>query len=367
MPTLFEEKTEIKKPVRLQDVARAAGISLATASLALNGKGRVSLATQQEVRRIAQEMGFEADLSAQRLAAGQSNTQIGLFTRTLDMGVATRKLQLLQGQLFEKGFRASIHSSGHYQGSQIADHAALIRDLRLHRLLAIVCYAAHQFDKPMHEELEKYITSGGHLVTFDLQNDLPCDQVIFDRADSADKAVTHLLELGHREIGFAMPGIHSDTMRLPGLYTALARYDLPLNKEFLFDCKQGLPPEVVGERLAHQFLALKQRPTAICIPDDMIAASFIATLYRQGLHVPQDVSVISHDNLPIAAHNFVPLTTVTQPMEDIARSTVELLTSRLDGSYSGSPRKTVLYGELIVRQSTTPLDIPTLPAFKETK
>lgn len=355
MPTLIEEKTESKKPVRLQDVAQAAGISLATASLALSGKGRVSQATQQEVRRIAQEMGFEADPSAQRLAAGQNNTQIGLFTRTLDMGVATRKLQLLQGLLFEKGFRASIHSSGYYQGHQIADHAALIRDLRQHRPLAIVCYAAHQFDAPMRTELEKYIANGGHLVTFDLRNDLECDQIIFDRTDSADRAITHLLELGHRDIGFAMPGIHTDVMRMPGVRAALQRYNVDFKQEFLFDCPQGTAHEAVGQQLAQQFLKQQKRPTAICIPDDMIAASFVADLYRHGISVPRDVSVVSHDDLPIAAHNFVPLSTVTQPMEEIANEVVEMLTSRIDGSYSGAPRQKTLYGKLIVRQSTAPV------------
>lgn len=357
MPALIEEKTESKKPVRLQDVAQAAGISLATASLALSGKGRVSQATQQEVRRIAQEMGFEADPSAQRLAAGQGNTQIGLFTRSLDMGVATRKLQLLQGQLFEKGFRASIHSSGYYQGSQIADHASLIRDLRRHRPLAIVCYATHQFDRPMKEELEKYVANGGHLVTFDIESDLHCDQVIFDRADSADQAMTHLLKLGHRNIGIAMPGLYKDTFRMPGVYTALQRYNVPLQKEFIFDCPHETADEEVGEELAHRFLQTKKKPSAIFIPDDRTAASFVAALYRLGIHVPQDVSVVSHDDLPIAAHNFVPLSTVTQPLEEIAGAVVKMLTSRIENQYSGPPRTTSLYGELVVRQSTAPLKI----------
>lgn len=204
----------------------------------------------------------------------------------------------------------------------------------------------------MVDELQKYAASGGHLVTFDVPSDFECDQVIFDRADSADQAVTHLLELGHRDIGFAMPGVHSNTVRTNGMRDALKRYGLSVQKDLLFDSAEGLPYEIVGGELARLFLENKRRPSALCIPDDTVAASFIAELYRHGMHVPEDLSVVSHDDLPIAAHNFVPITTVAQPLQAIAKATSELLMSRLDGSYDGPPRTVRLCGELIIRQST---------------
>ena len=75
LPVNRQEST-FKQPVRLQDVAHAAGTSLATASLALNGKGRVSPVTRSKILRIAKRMGFEANPSAQGLAAGHRSTQI---------------------------------------------------------------------------------------------------------------------------------------------------------------------------------------------------------------------------------------------------------------------------------------------------
>jgi LacI family transcriptional regulator len=352
MPPVIPSKSTFNKPVRLQDVARAAGTSLATASLALNDKGRVSPVTRRKILRIARRLGFEANPSAQGLAAGQRSQQIIIFTRDLDLGVATRKLQILQGMFFEKGYNASIHSCGYFQGENGGDNTGLIRELRRQRPLAIICHNTHHFDQEMFDEVEKYAASGGHLVTFDLPSILQCDQVIFDRTDSADQAVTHLLQLGHRDIGFAMAGIHNDTIRTQGIVRALQRSGLSLQSEFVFDCKQGLSNEVAGESLAQQFLQNKRRPTAICIPDDTVAVSFIATLYRNGVNVPKDLSVVGHDDLPIAAHNFIPLSTVAQPLESIARETVNLLMSRVDGSYDGAPRTVRLCGELIPREST---------------
>jgi DNA-binding LacI/PurR family transcriptional regulator len=355
MPSTIPNKSTFKKPVRLQDVARAAGTSLATASLALNDKGRVSPLTRSKVLRIAKRMGFEANPSAQGLAAGHRSKQIIIFTRDLDLGVATRKLQILQGMFLEQGFNASIHSCGYFQDEGQAEFAGWLRELRRQRPLAIICHNTHHFDQDMLDEVERYAASGGHLVTFDLPSILQCDQVIFDRTDSADQAVTHLLKLGHRDIGFAMPGVHLDTIRTTGVVRALERAGLCLQPEFLFDCQVGLSNELTGESLAQSFLQSKHRPTAICIPDDTVAVSFIATLYREGVRVPQNLSVVGHDDLPIASHNFIPLSTVSQPLEEIARETVNLLMSRVDGSYDGASRTARLCGELIPRESTAVL------------
>lgn len=348
-------KSTFNKPVRLQDVAQAAGTSLATASLALNGKGRVSPVTRRKILRIAKRMGFEANLSAQGLAAGHRGKQVSIFTRDLDLGVATRKLQILQGMLFEKGYNASIHSCGYFKTEQPGYYAGLFRELRRQRPLAIICYNTHQFDQDMLDEVERYATGGGNIVTFDLPSILECDQVIFDRTDSADQAVTHLLQLGHRDIGFAMAGIHNDAIRTEGVARALGRYGLTITPEFLIDCETGYSCEKAGEFMARQFLQSARRPTAICIPDDTVAVSFIATLYRNGVKVPQDLSVVGHDDLPIASHNFIPLSTVSQPLESIARETVNLLLSNVDGSYRGAPRTVRLCGELIARESTAAL------------
>lgn len=350
-------KSTFSKPVRLQDVADAVGVSLGTASLAMNGKGRVSPVTQQRILQMARRMGFEAHPSAQLLASGHRSTQVGIFTRDLDLGVVTKKLQLLQGILFENGFNASIYSGGDDRGGRVADHAGLLRNLRRQRPLAIICHNSQQFDGDMLGELELYAAAGGQVVTFDFASELPCDQVIFDRGDSADQAVTFLLEQGHRQIGFAMHGIYQNNIRIDGMCAALGRFGLRVQQELLFDCAAEPSGEAVGEELAHQFLQRARRPSAMCIPDDVIAATFIAALHRHGVRVPQDVSVISHDDLPIAAHHFIPISTVAQPLQRIAQETARLLLDRVQQGYDGPPRTVKLCGKLVIRQSTARLMI----------
>jgi DNA-binding LacI/PurR family transcriptional regulator len=170
-----------------------------------------------------------------------------------------------------------------------------------------------------------------------------------------------LVEQGHERIGFFSASQSHDPNRLRGLKRALREAGLAWNDEMSFFGhhyqKPGEIPfsEQLGQRMGAHFCTMdpKQRPTAMCITDDYVAVAFVAEVMRNGLRVPHDVSVVGHDDLPVAAYACaVPLTTVSQPVEAIARETVGLLTSRLNGEYSGVARRVVVQGELVVRQST---------------
>lgn len=343
----------VASPVKLQDVAAMAGISLTTASMALNGKGRVARSTQQEVQRIAREMGFQAHPSAQRLSSGRCNTLIDLLSFQLDSGLVLHKLKTMQALLMRQGFVAPIHALDSDVPAAMEHKHAILQNILRQGPCAIVC-SIQGLPQKFLEELQRYMDSGGVIVACDFAGKLACDQVVFDRSDSADRAVTHLLELGHREIAFAMSNLRKETPRLQGVHRAFKRYGLTANQEYLLDCEMETSLELTGQTLAERFLAMKRRPRAICIPDDIMAAAFIAHLFRQGVRVPEDVSVVSHDDLPIAAHNFIPISTVAQPALQIAQAVVDLLHTRLSGEYSGPARTVTIHGELIPRCSTGP-------------
>ena len=116
----------------------------------------------------------------------------------------------------------------------------------------------------------------------------------------------------------------------------------------------NLENERSGADLAVQILALSQRPTGICIVNDSAAQACVAELMRAGLSVPGDISVVSHDDLPIASYGAVPLTAVSHPIEEMACAVVEMLCERIEGRFDGPPRRRVLRGELRVRGSTSP-------------
>jgi DNA-binding LacI/PurR family transcriptional regulator len=183
--------------------------------------------------------------------------------------------------------------------------------------------------------------------------DVPCDQVIYDEEDATYLATRHLLELGHRDIGIFNVGerVRSGPNRA-GYVKAPEDFGAPLHEEWLFRNEGVLRYEEEGELLAKQFVNMKHRPSGLCLANDYAAVAFISTLHRAGLQVPRDVSVVGDNNDPIAAHGMVPLTTVEYPLETIARHVIDLLQSRLDGTYSGESLQVPVRSKLVLRDST---------------
>jgi LacI family transcriptional regulator len=134
----------------------------------------------------------------------------------------------------------------------------------------------------------------------------------------------------------------------------LAEYNLTTNEDWIFGSYGNEEFEDDGVRMAAHFLNMKKRPTAVCIVNDYAAIAFIAELQRAGVRVPQDVSVVGHDDRPISRYCNVPLTSVSHPVETIAQSVVDLLLERINGDSQAKCRTKIIQSELVVRDSTCP-------------
>jgi DNA-binding LacI/PurR family transcriptional regulator len=231
-----------------------------------------------------------------------------------------------------------------------------MRELRLlcqQRPRAIICNTT---DLPAEalSALEGYRADGGILVCYDRAVPVECDQVVFDRADNTFKAAAHLLELGHRAIGlFEVGTVKPTPARAQGLERALAQYHLEPRAEWLYGSASYGEFEDDGAKMAAYFLGLSVKPSAVCIVNDYAALAFISELQRAGLRVPEDVSVVGHDDRPIARYCNVPLTSVSHPIEAISQAVVDVLLARLNGDPQASYCLRTIQGELVVRQSTS--------------
>ena len=344
-----------KKRVTLDDVAAKAGVTAATVSFALSGKRTLSPQTKAAIMQAVSDLGYEPNLHAQRLATGRSHNEVALFSLNMDLGVGTRKLQFLQAKLSARGFKAPIHGYGAMVGHEIEVDRQIIevvRDLRRQKPRAIVCYTSMLGDEAL-GELERFQEEGGTLVCYDFLIGLPCDTVVFDRDDNTYQAARHLLERGHKHLGFFTLGKVGGP-RLDGFERARREFGVTAPPSLL-GLGSHLEPEKAGIEMAQQFLALppSQRPSGVCIVNDAAALSFIGIVQLQGVRVPHDLSVVGHDNAPFAAHcGQVPLSTVSHPVEKIVEGIAQLLLSRLDKEYDGAPRTLTVSGEFVARAST---------------
>jgi DNA-binding LacI/PurR family transcriptional regulator len=196
------------------------------------------------------------------------------------------------------------------------------------------------------------VDEGGVLISYGSPIPLRCDQVFFDQSKRAFLATRHLLQLGHRDIGFCF---HHRAVNLgdelyKGFSCALEEYGIRVREEWLFG---GGEYEIGGARLAAAYLEWKEKPTALCVVNDDSASAFVNVLAQNGVRVPADVSVVGFDDTPAACYAFVPLTSVSYPVKEIAKHIVELTDSRLKG-FQGAPRQVEVYSQLAQRQSCAP-------------
>jgi LacI family transcriptional regulator len=353
----------IRKPTTLQDVAGALGMHKSTVSLALSGKGTISADTRRRVLSVAQELGYEPNLLAQRLAHGQGTTMVCIFSGVLDVGLATEKILLVQKALGSYSLEVPIYTCYDTAVGDVGEaQAAQVRQLCRQRPRAIIC-AAQRVHPAVFRELGAYQQNGGIVVSYDAPVPLACDQVIFDREDNAYQAARHLLEQGHRRIGIGMSQVGTGMDAQPGMTTsdplnyrmrgfkrALDEFGVPFRDEWFF---RNAAYEKGGAEMAKQFLSLRERPSALAIVNDYVALAFMVEVMRAGVRIPHDLSLVGHDNQPIAAYCPVPLTSMTQPADQVAQAVVDVLMARVTEASpeDASPRVVTITGELVQRES----------------
>jgi DNA-binding LacI/PurR family transcriptional regulator len=356
----MESSSRTIKKVTLRDVAERAGIDKATASRALSGKGSSAPKTRELVLRAAQELGFEPDLYAQRLATGRSNKDVALFANN-DLGVSTQLMWALKHGLDERNYDVESHATPQHVSHVVERQIALVNKVRRQRPAAIITRSV--FFPEALDELRQYVDEGGVLVSYGSPISLPCDQVLFDESKRALLATRHLLQLGHRDIGFCF---HNCVVDLgdafyKGFSCALEEYGIPVREKWLFG---GGEYEIGGARFAAAYLEWNEKPTALCIVNDDSASAFVNILAQNEVRVPEDVSVVGFDDTPAARYAFVPLTSVSYPGKEIASHIVDMTVSRLQG-FQGAPRQVEVYSQLAQRQSCAPP--PTIQDSKKVK
>ena len=351
---MIQAMQRTEKRATIQDIARLTGVSVATVSGAFSGKRRMSDQTRETVLMTARELGFEPNPHAQRLRHGGCANTIGLLS-DLDMGVATLTHSEICHRLDERGFQVDDHVLPLYLHQVAARQSEVLRQMCRQNPQAIL-FARTGLEPSAYDVLAQYVEGGGVLVCWTSmvpeagQRNLSADQVLLNTAEESYLQARHLIELGHERLGFFSHGGNTlSNNRFKGFKRALDEANLALREEWVWG-QTGY--EEAGMKHAERFLALRERPTGVCIINDNAASAFVHAVLRAGLQVPGDVSVIGCDDTAAARAAFVPLTTMRRPIEELSRTVVQFVSDRLDGSLQGPPITTEVKSQLIVRNST---------------
>jgi LacI family transcriptional regulator len=176
------------------------------------------------------------------------------------------------------------------------------------------------------------------------------DRAYIDNIAGGYQATRHLLELGHRRIGYigGPPHLSPVPDRSAGYRRALEEAGIPIDTNLIFD---GNFRDAGGYEGAHQLLALPDPPTAIFAGNDLMAIGALAAACERGVAVPDDLSVVGFDDIHLARYINPPLTTIAQPKYQLGVIAAELLFGRLR-TPDLPPQRRLLQAELVIRSST---------------
>jgi len=335
--------------VSIKDVARLAGVSIATVSRAVNEPERVRLETRQRVQDAIRQTGYAPNDLARSFRRGRTQVIMVVLPSV--------------GDPFFTDVMHGVRAVAAREGYSLLINETQFNTLTADEIGAMV--VSRQADGII--LLASLSPFGTRVLSSGSQRALPmvigCETIApelskipgvhIDNGLAAKEVTAYLQGLGHRRIAF-MYGDHESLLtsdREAGYRRAMAEAGLPVAPDWLVEGKLSLDGAVDATR---RLLALEARPTAIFCANDEMALGCLHALHEAGLVVPRDVSVAGFDDTRYARVASPPLTTVRQPARRIGERVMERLLRELDGSADERADVEILPHELVIRKSTAP-------------
>lgn len=333
-----------RKSITLNEVAAAAGVSTMTASRAINHQTGVSAKTREAILKLAADMGYSANRSAQKLSTGR-NRVIGVLAAELDNPFI--------GALVSGAVRAAAVAGHEVLIYSLVDHAGHptgnVMDLLQQFTDGVIAVLPYQFGfvEQLSAAMHPVITIDHHSE----HSEFP--SVAADSYGGARKALQHLADLGHTRIAFLTgdEALGSARDRHRAYDDAVKLMDLEADATLVLQGDYSLRG---GQEAGQKLLKMRKKPTAVFACNDMSALGMMSVLQSAGLRVPEDISIVGFDDLPIAGQIHPGLTTVRQPIGEMGRAAVNALLTLIAGMEVASA-EIVLPTSLVVRESTMEL------------
>jgi LacI family transcriptional regulator len=321
----------------IKDVGARAGVSVATVSRVLNGKGLVREDTVRRVLDAAAALNYVPHGGARSLSTRRTST-VGVVLPDLHGEFFSETIRGIDVAARQRGYHLLV-SGSHSEWSEMS--AVLLAGRgRVDGLIVM----APEMEA---ERIASWLPSGLPVVLLNGRAEGTWS-VAVDNAQGAGSMMKHLLSLGHREIGFISgPEGNSDAIeRLRAWREMMRESGIAAIDELLVE---GDFSETAGYEAGYTILSRPRRPTALFAANDAMAIGALCAIREQGVRVPEDIAVVGFDDVPIARFLSPPLTTVSVEIAELGRQAFELLLEA--GEPGREPRLEILPTHLVIRES----------------
>jgi len=329
----------------MKDVALKAKVSTATVSRALMNPDKVSQATRNRVEKAAREVGYLPQPMGRNVKRNESRTILVIVPDICDP-FFSEIIRGIEVTAANHGYLVLIGDCAH-QNQQEKTFIDLIITKQIDGMLLLGSRL------PFDASIEEQRNLPPMVMANEFAPELELPTVHIDNQTAAFDAVNYLYEQGHKRIGCIagpeeMPLCH---YRLQGYVQALRRCGIMVDPQYI---ARGDFTFEAGSKAMQQLLDLPQPPTAVFCHSDVMALGALSQAKRQGLKVPEDLSIIGFDNIDLTQFCDPPLTTIAQPRYEIGREAMLLLLDQMQGQHVGSGSR-LMDCELIIRGSTRAL------------
>jgi LacI family transcriptional regulator, repressor for deo operon, udp, cdd, tsx, nupC, and nupG len=325
----------------IRDVARLAGVSVATVSRALSNPEKVSQESLAKVHSAIAQVGYRPNMLARNFRSARAYAVVVLVPDIANPFYSLF-IRALEDRAQQKGYAVLL---GDTRGTPERE-MDYIRRVETRLADGIVQL------RPSSEKSQNNIPP-----------DIPCvnacgceyttgPAIRIDNRAAAKTMVSYLISLGHKRIG-VISGLKDNPHaidRLEGYKEAIAEAGIPFEKDLI---SEGDFTMWSGLNAAFQFCNMKERPTAIFSMNDEMAIGAMQTFKNQGIRIPEDMSVTGFDDIAYAKYSDPSLTTISQPAEEMGKMAMDMLLKVIEGEPL-SQRECVLPTEFIIRKSTGP-------------
>lgn len=331
--------------ITIRDVARRAGVSTMTVSRVINSSGYASPGTRARVAEAVAELGYVPNAVARHLRSRRTNT-IALVLSDITNPFFTTIARGVEDAAAPRGYAVMFANTDESESEEMQ----YLRMLAQRQIDGVLLVPAGSSSEPYRLMRTQNIP----VVVIDRR--VPARQVDEVRCDSEKGAyglVQHLIELGHRRIAIitGRRNISTSTDRVAGYTRALADAGIDLDPDLIRYDSFSLE---AGYERAKEVVATSPRVTAIFAANNFIAYGALRALREARIRVPDEMSLVTFDDLPEDWHDDPFLTVLAQPAYEVGRRAAALLFDRLGGNAKVKRRVIVLPGELIIRRSSAP-------------
>ncbi|NMA84043.1 MAG: LacI family transcriptional regulator [Epulopiscium sp.] len=326
----------------IQDVAKAAGVSVATVSRVLNDQSSVAPATREKVQKVIQDLGYERNLLGRNLRRSETK-MILVLLQNLSNPFYSKVVQGMEDVGHQNGYNVMVCNTDLDEQRE-----KLYLDLLKSKLVDGVIFTAPTLSGAALSEVAKHYPI---VQCSEYKEKAQASRVSIDNVEAGYCATRHLIELGHTKIGMI-----SGKNRLPsaidrekGYKKALKEAGITFRSEWIQNESYGFQG---GFRGTKRLLKSEVKPTAIFAISDIMAIGSMKALKEEDISIPREMAVIGFDNTGISGMYDPALTTIAQPRYELGATAMDLLLQKIRGEEKKIQHK-ILKHELIIRDSTT--------------